>query len=73
MPLNKDVLGVALYTARNAFDDKTIDELIAIHGSLDNVRLAMAKADADAIINHIKTAGIVTTVGSSTTQTGTMV
>jgi hypothetical protein len=74
MPLNKDVLGTALHVARNAFNDKTLDELIAIHGSLDGVRLAMAKADAEQIINHFKANAVITvtvaTTGTAAAQTG---
>lgn len=54
MPLSKDVLGLALYNARAAFNDMDIDAIIAAHGSLDAARLAMAKADAECIINHFK-------------------
>ena len=52
MPLNKNLLGTELYNSRSAFNDKTIDELIRIYGSLEGVRLAMAKADAETFINH---------------------
>lgn len=59
MPLNKDILGLALYSRRKAFDDKNIDELITEYGSLESVRLAMSKADAEEIINHIKANALV--------------
>jgi hypothetical protein len=63
MPLNKDVLGTLLYNARAAFDNKTMDELIAQHGTLEGVRLAICKADAEAIINHFKVDATVPALG----------
>jgi hypothetical protein len=54
MALDKDILGQALYDARNAFNDKTMNELLVTYESLDGIRLAVAKADAEVIINHIK-------------------
>lgn len=57
MSLSKDQLGQALYDVRMAFNGKTVDQLIQEHGTLDVARLAMAKAEANAIINHFKTAG----------------
>lgn len=57
--MDADVLGVALFNAREAFNNKTRDELISEHGDLAGVRLAACKADAEAIINHIKEAGVV--------------
>ncbi|MBL0144939.1 MAG: hypothetical protein IPP48_03435 [Chitinophagaceae bacterium] len=59
MALNKDVLGTALYNRRNSFNNKTIDELIAEHGTIEAARLAMCKADADEIINHFKNNAVV--------------
>jgi hypothetical protein len=49
-----------------------MDELIASYGDLPGVRLAMAIADADEIIKHIQTFGIVHTAGTALAQTGTM-
>lgn len=76
MALDKDELGLDLFNVRKFFSDKTMDELIAIYGTLDAVRLAACKADAEAIINHIKAkgkvSGNVTTTGSSTAQSGTI-
>jgi hypothetical protein len=54
MALSKDVLGLALYNRRNEFCDKTLDELVDEHGSFEGAKLAMAKADAEEIINHFK-------------------
>jgi hypothetical protein len=74
MALNKDVLGVALYNARNVFNDKTLEELITQYGSLGGVRLAMAKADAKEIIDHFIAQGVitvtVTTTGTTTAHSG---
>lgn len=84
MPLNKDVLGLALYTRRNAFCDMDMDEILMMYTTLDNARLAMAKADAEEIINHFKTnieinipaAGLVSVSGggpvTGTALTGTI-
>jgi hypothetical protein len=59
MALNADTLGQALHDARQSFNDQTMDQLTAAYSNLDGVRLAMAKADAAAIINHFKSNGIV--------------
>lgn len=76
MALDKDELGLDLYNVRKNFSNKTMDELIAIYGTLDNIWLAACKADAEAIINHIKAkgkvSGNVTTTGTSTAQSGTI-
>jgi hypothetical protein len=74
MALNKDILGQALYDGRNLFANKTVDDLITEFGSLEAARLAAAKKDAEIIINHFKTAGVVTvavnTTGTAAAQTG---
>lgn len=54
MALNKDTLGTELYNVRAGFNDKTLDELIDQYGNLEAARLAMAKAEAEVIINHFK-------------------
>ena len=78
MALNKDVLGAALYSRRNSFNDKTLDELIAEYGTLENLRLAICKADAEEIINHFKSAALITLnpaglTAGATAVTGTAV
>ncbi|HLO38375.1 MAG TPA: hypothetical protein VK173_07795 [Lacibacter sp.] len=57
MALDKDILGQALYDARVAFSNKNYDEIIATYGTMEAYRLAAAKADAEAFINHFKTYG----------------
>jgi hypothetical protein len=59
MALDKDELGLLLYNAREAFCNKTYEELINMYGDLNGVRLAAAKADAEAIINHFKANGVI--------------
>lgn len=54
MALNKDILGAARVAAKGAFNGLTIDQVNATYGSMDGLRLAMEKADSDAIINHLK-------------------
>lgn len=73
MPLNKDTLGTALFTARETFSNKTIQQLEQEYGSLNAAKLAAAKADAEAIIEHFKANGLirVNTTGTATAQTGT--
>lgn len=73
MALNKDVLGLALYNSRKLFDDMTIEEIEAQYGSIEGARLAACIGDAEAIINHIKAAALVTvaTTGTASAQTGT--
>ena len=60
MPLSKDVLGTDLYNVRAIFSNKTEQQLIAIYGSMEAVRLAACKAEAEAIINHFKASAILT-------------
>lgn len=74
MPLNKDVLGMALYNSRHIFDNMTLDEIIQQYGSLEDARIAASKGDAEAIINHFKNNAVVsvnvTTTGTATSHTG---
>lgn len=73
--LDKDILGLALYTGRTIFNNRTMASLIQQYGTLENVRLAESKADALAIITHLTTAGLISvtvnTTGTATAQTGT--
>ena len=73
MALSKDILGVDLFNVRQQFSNKTRDELLMMYTTDDAIRLAACKAEADAIINHFKTAGLVlvTTTGTDTNHTGT--
>ena len=55
MPLNKDTLGTAIYNARAVFLNKDYATLLADYGNNEEVmRLAICKAEAEAIINHFK-------------------
>ena len=54
MPLSGNDLGTALYNARNAFNNKDINELIMIYGDIEGVRLAMAQVDGNTIVNYFK-------------------
>jgi len=63
MALNADILGTDLYNAREAFNNQTMDELIAVYGDLAGIRLAVAKADAAAIIAHFKSNATVPALG----------
>lgn len=64
MALDKDVLGAALKTVRDNFSNKTKDQLIAIYGDEDAIRLAACKAEAAAIINHFKAQAVLTVPGT---------
>jgi hypothetical protein len=72
MPLSKDILGTALYTVRQKYCNKTYEQIIAEFGSIEAMRLAEAKDEADEIIKHIKTSGLVVGVqpgaGTATIQ-----
>lgn len=59
MALDKDILGQALYDVRAVWSNKTHQQLIATYGTMEAARLAACKAEADVIIIHIKTAGVV--------------
>jgi hypothetical protein len=69
MALNKDALGQQLYDAANSFNNQDIAP-----EQLEQSRKDFWKAVAETIINHITSSAQVTvnvtTVGSSTTQTG---
>ncbi len=54
MPLNKVALGLDLYNVRNAFNEKTVAQLMATYGSFENARKAQCEMEAEAIINHFK-------------------
>lgn len=75
MALDKDVLGQLLYNTRNFFSNRTYDDLIEEYGTIEAVRLAACKAEAETIIDHFKSAGVVNvtvaTTGTATAQTGT--
>lgn len=57
MALNKDVLGMALYSAAKDFNDKHID-------NIDQARRDFWKAIAGEIINHIKTSAMLNIPGT---------
>jgi hypothetical protein len=59
MALDKDILGQAIYDVRVIFSNKTYQQLVTTYGTMEAARLAAAKAEAEVIINHIKTAGVV--------------
>jgi hypothetical protein len=63
MALDKDVLGMALYDARDAFNNKTYQQLVDEYGTIENARIAACKADAEAIINHLTTHAIIPATG----------
>ncbi len=64
MAMDANILGEALFTARDIFDNKTHDELIEEYGSDDAIRLACCKADAAAIITHLQTYGTLNVPGT---------
>lgn len=54
MALNAATLGAALYAAREEFNNTPWANLITAYGSEAGIRQAIANADAEAIIAHIK-------------------
>lgn len=69
MPLVGDNLGLIMYTAATAFNDvpaPTTPE------QLEEMRLNFFKAQANAIINYLKTNGLVTTACGAGAGTGTI-
>ncbi len=74
MALDKDILGQLLYNTRNVFSNRTYDDLIEEYETIEAVKLAACKAEAETIIDHFKTAGVVsvtvTTTGTETAHTG---
>jgi hypothetical protein len=71
MALNKDVLGLALYNRLDTYNNQDIDAI----GDIEAARLAFCKALADEVIQHFRTAGVVsvtvTTTGTAAAHTGT--
>lgn len=63
MSLDKDILGTARFNALNAFNNRTLDDLMNQYGTLDNLRVAMMKADSDAIVTHFKTSATIPATG----------
>jgi hypothetical protein len=61
--LDKNILGPTLFAKRNEFCNKTRDQLLAIHGDDDGIRMAACIADAEAIIDHIKSFAEVQSLG----------
>jgi phage gp36-like protein len=59
MPLNKDILGLAIYTVRNNYSNKTAQQLINSHGSIEAARLQAATDEAEAIIDHFVTNAVI--------------
>jgi hypothetical protein len=74
MALDKDILGQAIYDARNSFfNNRTVQQLITDFGSLEAARLAGCKVEAECIINHFKTYGLLTVPGAGLTAGPTAV
>lgn len=71
MALSKDVLGQALYDSEKQFNDKDSTAV----GDIEAARLAFWKVQADEIIKHFKTAGVISvtvaTTGTASAHTGT--
>lgn len=63
MPLNKDSLGTAIYNVRQAFNDKSMEDLLTEYGTFEDARLAEAKKEAEAIIDHFKANGLILVPG----------
>lgn len=63
MALDANILGTALYTAANAYNDQDIQ-------NLEQARRDFWKAVAQEIVTHIVTQGVVTTTGTAAAQTG---
>jgi len=53
MPMSKEILGPALLSARDSVDQSAYD--LTTESGIAQLRLALSKAEAEAIIEHIKT------------------
>ncbi len=69
MALNKEILGLAIYAVRKEYSAKTVPQLVAQYGSLEKAQIAMATDEADAIIKHFTTLGVVNVVVETTVAT----
>ena len=69
MALNKDILGLAIYTKVEELNNKTPDEI----GDVEEARMRFWKDVAGELILHIQTYGIVNTTGTAAAQTGKMI
>lgn len=68
MALDADAMGLAIYNVRQQFNNKDINEILMLYGSIDNARLEQCKNEAAAIINHIKTNGDLIVPGTGLTS-----
>jgi len=71
--LDKDILGQALYDVRAIYSNKTNDQLVTTYGTIEAARLHAAKAEANAIIEHIKSNMKLTVPGTGLTVGATAV
>lgn len=55
MALIGDNLGLAIYNARQTFNDIPYNTLLQKYGTIEGIKIAMAKAEGNAIINYLKT------------------
>lgn len=68
MALSKDILGQDMYDMREEFfNNKTLDEILMMYGSLEAARLAACKKEAEIIINHFKTNVVLNIPGTGLT------
>ena len=74
MALNKNILGARIHIVRKKFSSKPLAELLATYGTIENMQLQMATEEAEQIINHFVTNGIVNvtvqTTGTALAQAG---
>ena len=74
MSLDKDILGQALYVNRNTFfNNKTLAQLEATYGTIENARLEACKKEAEVIINHFKNNAVLHVPGLGLTAGATAV
>lgn len=69
MALNKEILGLAIYAVRKKYSAKTVPQLVAQYGTLEKAQLALATNEADAIIKHFTTLGVVNVAVETTVET----
>lgn len=74
MALDKDILGQDLYDIRNTFfNNKTLAQLEATYGTIENARLEACKKEAEVIIEHFKNNAVLIVPGTGLTAGATPV
>lgn len=59
MALNGNDLGDLVYAVRQTYSNKTVTQLVADYGSIENARKAAARDEMTVVVNYLKANGVV--------------